>query len=82
MDRRELLGWMGTGEAGLFVASRNEARAQEHEHEHDHQGHKHDEHLKILGECIRACNEASHHCLEHLKMRAGNIESTMPKPTN
>ncbi len=71
MDRRELLGWMGTGAAGLFVASSNEAQAQEHEPEHDHQGHKHAEHLKILGECIRACNEASHHCLEHLKARTG-----------
>jgi len=65
MDRRELLGWMGMGAAGLFVASGSEAQAQEHE------GHKHEEHLKILGECIRACNEAAHHCLEHLKKEGG-----------
>ncbi len=69
MHRRELLGWMGTGAAGLFVAGRNEAQAQEHDHEHAN--HKLDEHLKILGECIRACNEASHHCLEHLKTGTG-----------
>lgn len=66
MDRRELLGWIGTGAAGLLVAGRNEAQAQQ-----EHANHKLDEHLKILGECIRACNEASHHCLEHLKMGTG-----------
>ena len=46
MDRRELLGWKGISAAGLFVASSNEAQAQAQEHE----GHKHDEHLKILRE--------------------------------
>jgi hypothetical protein len=65
MDRRELLGWIGTGAAGLFVAGGNEGKAQEHAPS------KRDEHMKILGACIRACNEASHHCLEHLKTGTG-----------
>jgi hypothetical protein len=69
MDRRKLLGRIGASAAGLFVASASAVRAQQQEHEHE--GHKPTEHMKILGECIRACNEASHHCLEHLRMGTG-----------
>jgi hypothetical protein len=68
MDRREVLGWMGKGAAGLFVAGGAAAQAQEHD---QHAGHKRDEHMKIMGECIRACNEAAHHCLEQLKQGSG-----------
>jgi len=65
MDRRELLAWVGLGATGLFAAGTGESRgADDQEHEHDH---AHDEHLKTLGECVKACNEAAHHCLEHLK---------------
>ena len=65
MDRRELMGWIGAGAAGLLVAGESVGQAQEHSDP------KREEHLRILGACIRACNEASHHCLEHLKTGTG-----------
>ena len=67
MDRRELLGWMGASAAGLLAAGTARASVLD-DHDHEHESHEHCEHMKALGECIRACNEATHHCLEHLKM--------------
>jgi len=58
MDRRELLGLMGIGAAGLMATSARGAVAAVHEH---------DEHLKTIGECAKVCNEAAHHCLGELK---------------
>ncbi|WP_165235281.1 four-helix bundle copper-binding protein [Aquisphaera insulae] len=63
MDRRQILGLAAAGSTGLLTLGGNAARA----HDDQHEGHHHDEHLRILGDCIRACNEASHHCLEELK---------------
>ena len=56
MDRRELLGVLSAGAAGLVALGGGSARGA-------HEGHDHDEHLKIMGECIKVCNEAAHHCL-------------------
>ena len=55
MDRRELLGVMGAGAAGL-VAMGGTARA-----DHEHSGQ-----TKIMNDCATACNEAAHHCLGEL----------------
>ncbi|MFO0891039.1 MAG: four-helix bundle copper-binding protein, partial [Isosphaeraceae bacterium] len=46
--------------AGAAVLNAGTARA-------DHEAHKHDEHIKTIGECAKICNEAAHHCLTHLK---------------
>ena len=71
MDRRELLGWMGASAAGLLAAGASRASVSDddddREHEHHEHHHEHCEHMKTIGECIRACNEATQHCLEHLK---------------
>lgn len=63
MDRRELLGLMGVGAVGLVTTgARGEAVT----------GHEHDEHIKTIGECVRACNEASRHCLSELKKESSD----------
>jgi hypothetical protein len=60
MDRRQLLDLVGGGTASLLLSSARVARA-------DNQDEKMNEHIKTIGECARACNEAAHHCLERLK---------------
>ena len=69
MDRRELLGWMGASAAGLLAAGTSRASAPD---DKEHEEHEHCEHMKKIGECIRACNEASLHCLEQLKMESSD----------
>ena len=69
MDRRELLGWMGASAAGLLAAGTSRASALD---DKEHEEHEHCEHMKKIGECIRACNEASLHCLEQLKMESSD----------
>lgn len=63
MDRRELLGLLGAGVAGLVTVGSGTARA-DHEHEHD-------EHIKTIGNCAKVCNEAAHHCLTELRKGGG-----------
>lgn len=58
MDRRELLGILGAGAAGLVAWPGGRARA-------DFEG-PHDDHIKTLGECAKACDEAARHCLDEL----------------
>jgi hypothetical protein len=65
MDRRELLGVLGVGTAGLFLAKAGEVQADDKE-----AGNKH-EHIRTIGACVVACNEAAHHCLEQLKKGGG-----------
>ncbi len=60
MDRRELLGVLGAGAAGLVAFGGSAARAGA-------QSDEHEEHIKIIGHCALVCNEAAHHCLEELK---------------
>src|SRR5262249_17287481 len=62
MDRRELFGFLGVGAAGLFAAGLGEAQGQEKDKEQE----KRDEHLKVLGQSVRRCNEAARHCLDLL----------------
>ncbi len=67
MKRRELLSVLGAGAAGMAGLSGGVARA-------DHETHAHDEHIKIIGHCIKVCNEASHHCLGELKKGGPHAE--------
>src|SRR3954468_14861936 len=61
MDRRELLGMMGIGAAGLIANTACGAVAG------DQDRHEHHEHMKTIGECAMICNGAAHHCLNELK---------------
>src|SRR3954447_9176147 len=58
MDRRELLGILGAGAAGLVASGPGPAQA-------DREGPPED-HIKILGECAKICSEAAAHCLDEL----------------
>ncbi len=76
MDRRELLGILGAGTAGL-VAWGGAAGA-------DDKVHQHDDHIKTIGECAKVCNQAAHHCLtemskgsSHAGLHAKAHEATM-----
>lgn len=64
MDRRELLGVLGAGAAGLVVMSGGTARAD----------NEHDGHIKTIGECAKVCNEAAHHCLTQIKKGGPHAE--------
>lgn len=66
MDRREMLGVVGAGAAGL-VAMGGTARA-------DDQG-PHAEHLKTLDECANTCGRAAHHCLDQIRKGGQNAEA-------
>lgn len=65
MDRRNMLGTLGAGAAGL-VALGGTARAQEHAH---------DDHGKALNECAAICGRAAHHCLGELRKGGGDAET-------
>jgi hypothetical protein len=56
MDRRELLGVLGVGAAGLVAWRGGQARA-------DDEG-PHDDPVRTLGECAKLCDEVAHHCLD------------------
>jgi hypothetical protein len=58
MDRRNMLGALGAGAAGLAVMG-GSAVAQ--------QPHAHAGHGKALDDCREACGRAAHHCLEQLR---------------
>jgi hypothetical protein len=60
MDRREILGVLSAGAAGLLTLAGSSAHAA-------HEGHEHDEHIKVMDECAKVCNEAAHHCLGEAK---------------
>jgi hypothetical protein len=59
MDRRELLGVLGASAGGLCALRDGQARAGK-------EG-PHDDPIKTLGECAKACDEAAHHCLDELR---------------
>src|SRR4051812_6589518 len=64
MDGRELLGVLGAG--GLVALRASQARA-------DHTG-PHDDPIKPLGECAKACDEAARHCLDELRKGGQHAE--------
>ena len=65
--RRELLGVLGTGAAGLAImATRSEARAADDEKTRGHDpkhGHMLKECAEACGHCEAACDEMFHHCI-------------------
>jgi hypothetical protein len=71
MNRREMIGALGLGAAALTLTDREARGYQDHEHEHA-QGHN--EHIRIMGECAMLCNEAAHHCLQHLGAGKGDLQ--------
>jgi len=70
MDRRELLGVLGAGAAGLAALSHREVRAADEEHHH--RDKIHEDCLKACGECAKSCNETAAHCLEQLAAGSGD----------
>jgi len=66
MDRRELLGVLGAGAAGLVAVGGGSARA---DHEKAHDGH-----IRVIGDCAKVCNEAAHHCLDQLRKGGPHAE--------
>jgi hypothetical protein len=60
MERRELLSLMGIGAAGLLGSGVAKASSQQDEKEKQH------EHMKVMGECIHACNDLASHSLKYL----------------
>jgi hypothetical protein len=62
MNRREILGAVGVGLAGVVLGA-DEARAQ-HPHHHDK---LHGDCLKACETCATVCNETFHHCFEKVK---------------
>ena len=72
MDRRELLGVLGAGAAGLVALSGGQARA-------DHEGPR-DDPVKTLGELAKLCDEAAAHCLDELR-RGGSTPRITPRLT-
>jgi hypothetical protein len=67
MNRREILGVVGVGFAGITLGA-TEARAQ-HPHHHDK---LHGECLKACEACATICNETFHHCFH--KVRDGHAD--------
>lgn len=65
MDRRDMLGVLGAGAAGL-VALGGTARAQQHEHA----GHS-----KALDDCRDLCGRAADHCLDQLRKGGQNAQN-------
>jgi hypothetical protein len=63
MDRRELLGVLGTTAAGLVAMS---GRAIGAGHQALHHSEAHDDCIRACQECSRSCNETFHHCYEQV----------------
>ncbi len=78
MDRREMLGMMGAGAAGLTALSAGAARAQAPHAAHDHAQLSaiHKECLEACGDCARSCDMAFHHC--YTQVAEGKREHAKP----
>ncbi len=71
MNRREMIGALGLGTAALTLAEGRAIAAQQ-----DHHGHgAHDEHLSVMAECAKTCNETAHHCMEAICNKDGDVAS-------
>jgi len=63
MKRRDLLGALGAGAAGLAALTTSSATAQQHANEPAHRHDKmHEDCLKACSDCARMCDETFHHC--------------------
>lgn len=75
MERREMLGILGTGAAGLAALSGVRALAQEPGQKPDHHDHHGDEPPHhVLEECARVCNETAAHCLRQARQSGGESQ--------
>ena len=63
MDRRKLLGVLGTTAAGLVAVTGRATAADGTGHQHDE---AHEACIKACQECARSCNETFHHCYEQV----------------
>jgi hypothetical protein len=63
MDRRELLGVLGTTAAGLVAVTGRAARADQKVLQ---QSGAHNDCIKACQECSRSCNETFHHCYDQV----------------
>ena len=63
MDRRELLGVLGTTAAGLVAVTGGAAGAVR---QGLHHSETHEACIKACQECSRSCNETFHHCYEQV----------------
>ncbi|MDR3621096.1 MAG: four-helix bundle copper-binding protein [Paludisphaera borealis] len=63
MERRELLGMLGVGAAGLLMSG----SAKGAPGDSDEEKQARHEHLEKMGKCALVCNATAHHCLEQLK---------------
>jgi hypothetical protein len=68
MNRREMIGAMGLGAAALTMTGTS-ARAGEAGLDE-----KSEQHLKVMTECAKLCNQVAHHCLEAICKKEGDIE--------
>jgi hypothetical protein len=77
MKRRELLGALGAGAAGLAVASTGSALGQgpatEVAHRHDK---THEDCLKACSDCAKMCDETFHHC--YMQVAEGKRDHAKP----
>ena len=76
MERRELLGFMGAGAAGLLATGAGSAMAQAQAagRYRSQLDKMHVECLDNCTACAAVCNESSHHCLTQLQKGQGDRE--------
>jgi hypothetical protein len=68
MDRRELLGALGAGAAGLLAAGGSAEAQEQNRFQYRSQLDKtHVDCLDACTACAAVCNEASHHCLAQIQ---------------
>jgi hypothetical protein len=68
MDRRELLGVLGAGAAGLLATGGNAGAQEQNRFRYRSQLDKtHVDCLDACTACAAVCNEASHHCLTQIE---------------
>jgi hypothetical protein len=73
MIRREMLGVIGAGAAGLVATTSAQAQRQDHAHAHAHaHGDIHEECAEACFDCAKECSQGFHHCYKQVK--AGKAE--------
>lgn len=78
MDRRQMLGVVGAGAAGLAVMSGRTAEAQQGGRAGDRTATNLDQKklqdLQMMQECIHICNETAQHCMTQARQKQGNVQ--------
>ena len=68
MDRRELLGVLGTTAAGLAALTGGAAVAQDEKKAHAHaEGDIHEKCAEACLDCAKECNQGFHHCFKQVQ---------------